>query len=264
MRIQRMITIMTAEPNAQTPSPLWGETAARAARVGDSTTTPVSHPGDFAAVPPHKGEGASFLRLLTWLSPAFPVGAFGYSHGLETAIRAGLVTDGQTLAAWLSDLFEHGSGWTDAVLLAAAHRGEDVVELATALAPSRERQQETLDQGQAFLIAVSAAWPHPGLPRQAPYPVAVGIAAALHGIPLADTLTAWLHAFAANLTSVAVRAVPIGQAQGVATLAALEPVVLAAIARAATSSLDDLGACALVSDVMAMRHESLQPRLFLS
>jgi urease accessory protein len=204
------------------------------------------------------------LRLLTWLSPAFPVGAFGYSHGLETAIRAGQVTDRPTLIAWLTGLIEHGSGWTDAVILAATYRGEDVAELATALSPSLERQQETLDQGEAFLIAVSRSWPHPDLPRQAPYPVAVGVTAALHGLPLADTLTAWLHAFAANLVSVAVRAIPLGQSEGVATIAALEPTILATATRAANSSLDDLGACALVSDIAAMRHETLQPRLFLS
>lgn len=204
------------------------------------------------------------IRLLTWLSPAFPVGAFGYSHGLETAIRDGRITDAGTLADWLSALITHGSGWADAVLLAAAHRGEDAAELAAALAPSLERQLETLDQGEAFLIAVAKAWPHPDLPRSAPYPVAVGTAARLHGLPLEDTLTAWLHAFAANLVGVAVRAVPIGQSEGVTAIAALEPVIAAAAARAAVSTLDDLGACALISDITAMRHETLQPRLFLS
>ncbi|MDQ0462655.1 urease accessory protein [Caulobacter ginsengisoli] len=206
----------------------------------------------------------SLLRLLTWLSPAFPVGAFGYSHGLETAIRTGRVTDRETLVEWLIGLIDHGSGRTDAVLLAAAHRGEDVSDLATALSPSLERQLETLDQGEAFLIAVGRSWPHPDLPRTAPYPVAVGITAGLHGVPLQDTLTAWLHAFAANLVSVAVRAVPIGQSEGVAAIAVLEPTILVAAARAAASTLDDLGACALASDIAAMRHETLQPRLFLS
>ena len=207
---------------------------------------------------------APLLRLLTWLSPAFPVGSFGYSHGLETAIRAGQVTDRPTLTAWLTGLIEYGSGWTDAVILAAAHRCEDVAELATALAPSLERQQETLDQGEAFLIAVGKSWPHPDLPRQAPYPVAVGLTAALHNVPLPDTLTAWLHAFAANLVSVAVRAVPLGQTGGVAVTAELEPVILATAARAAASTLDDLGSAALCSDIAAMRHESLHVRLFIT
>lgn len=203
------------------------------------------------------------LRLMTWLSPAFPVGAFGYSHGLETAIREGLVRDAADLEAWIAGLVELGSGWTDAVLLAAAWRGEAVAELAEALSPSLERRRETMAQGEAFLTAVSA-W---GLetPRGAvPYPVAVGTSCRAGDVPLADALTAWLHGFSANLVSVAVRAIPLGHTDAVRVLAALEPAILATAARAAGSTLDDLGACAIASDIAALRHEALDGRLFLS
>ena len=49
-------------------------------------------------------------RLLTWLSPAFPVGAFSYSHGLEYAVEAGLVNDRATLIAWIEGIMRHGAG----------------------------------------------------------------------------------------------------------------------------------------------------------
>ena len=52
------------------------------------------------------------LRLMTWLSPAFPVGAFGYSHGLETVIGDGVVADGEGLGAWVSGVVAFGAGWT--------------------------------------------------------------------------------------------------------------------------------------------------------
>jgi urease accessory protein len=209
---------------------------------------------------------AQLLRLMTWLSPAFPVGAFGYSHGLETAIREGAVHDADTLSAWISGLIEHGSGWTDAVLFRAAWAADadglaGIVELAEALAPSLERRRETLSQGEAFLIAARAWGPSP-LGGAVAYPVAVGAAAA--DIPIETALTAWLHAFAANLVSVAVRAVPLGQTDGVAVIAGLEPIILATASRAAGSTLDDLGSSALLSDIAAMRHETLQPRLFIS
>jgi urease accessory protein len=213
---------------------------------------------------------AQFLRLLTWLSPAFPVGAFSYSHGLETAIREGLITDAGALSSWISGLVEHGSGWTDAVLFKAAHDAAaddaalaDVVELAEALAPSLERRRETLGQGEAFLIAARAWGPQP-LSGAVPYPVAVGAVCGGAGIALASALTAWLHAFAANLVSVAVRAIPIGQTDGVAVIAELEPIILGAAVRAANSSLDDLGSAAILSDIAAMRHETLGVRLFIS
>lgn len=215
---------------------------------------------------------AQFLRLLTWLSPAFPVGGFSYSHGLETAIREGAVADAAGVSAWISGLVEHGSGWTDAVLFKAAHASAasrdaaglaEVVELAEALAPSLERRRESLGQGEAFLIAARAWGPQP-LSGEVPYATAVGAVCGSAGIPVESALAAWLHAFAANLVSVAVRAIPIGQTDGVAAIAELEPVILAAAARGATSTLDDLGSAAILSDIAAMRHETLGVRLFIS
>jgi len=218
---------------------------------------------------PIEGEGLQathLLRLLTWLSPAFPVGAFAYSHGLEQAIRDGAVTDQHGLANWISALVTHGSAWTDAVLFRAAWAAPDdaaldeLAELAEALAPALERRRETLSQGEAFSAAVRPWLDLPALP----YPVAVGATAGRLDIPAAAALTAWLHAFCANLVSVAVRVVPLGQTQGVATIAALEPVILAAAARGACSTLDNLGSASMLSDIAAMRHETLQPRLFIS
>ena len=213
---------------------------------------------------------AQLLRLLTWLSPAFPVGAFGYSHGLEAAIREGAVTDAAALWAWIAGLLEHGSGWTDAVLFKAAHgvAGDkaalaEIVELAEALAPSLERRRESLGQGAAFLIAARAWGPQP-LDGAVAYSVAVGAVCGAAQVALEVALAAWLHAFAANLVSVAVRAIPLGQTNGVAVIAELEPVILATAARAAQSSLDDLGSAAILSDITAMRHETLGLRLFIS
>jgi urease accessory protein len=176
---------------------------------------------------------ANLLRLMSWLSPAFPVGAFAYSHGLERAIHDGQIRDRRRLLDWLTDLLGHGSGWNDAVLLAETWRqassGSDcarVAELAEAMAGSRERHMETTLQGAAFGEAV-AAWPIEMCQRQRstspsdslaaiPYPIAVAMAAAQHGVLLEETLTAYLHAFASNLIQAAARLVPLGQRDGVA------------------------------------------------
>ena len=211
------------------------------------------------------------LRLLTWLSPAFPVGSFGYSHGLETAIRTGEVRDAETLSDWIAALLEHGGAWSDAVLVKAAWTAataedeialDDIAELAAAMAPSLERRRETLNQGRAFLQAVSA-WNPPPL-VDAAYPVALGATAGAAQVPLEPALTAWLHAFASNLVSVAVRAVPLGQSDAVAVIAGLEQVILRTATRAAASSLDDLGTAAIRSDIASMQHETLVGRLFIS
>lgn len=221
--------------------------------------------------PPSADGGAALLRLLTWLSPAFPVGAFAFSHGLESAISARQVVDAETLFGWVHTLLVHGSGWNDLVLFAEAHaaasdpvRLQSVAELAVALGGSRERRTETLALGAAFTLA-SAPWrTAPADLPDASYPVAVGRLAAAEGVPLQPALTAFAHAFAATLVTAATRLVPLGQGDMVRVTKCLEPVILAAAERAAGSTLDDLGSAAILSDIAAMRHETLETRLFRS
>jgi urease accessory protein len=223
---------------------------------------------------------ASFMRLQAWLSPAFPVGSFSYSHGLESAVAAGSVEDDAALLHWLAALVSFGSGWNDAVLFAESWRraqpeglpdaSRDVAalaELGEALAGAQERHAETMLQGAAFLVALTREWPHPvldRLPASCPYPVAVGAAAGAHGLPLEPALAAFLLAFATNLTQAAIRLGVTGQGGAVATVAALEETIAAAAARAAVSTLDDLGSATVISEIMAMRHESHHSRLFRS
>ncbi|WP_018633983.1 urease accessory protein UreF [Neomegalonema perideroedes] len=216
--------------------------------------------------------GAELLRLLTWLSPSFPVGAFAYSHGLEQAIHEGLIHDRESLRLWLEDLISLGSGWNDAVLLAEAWRAarvkdsaalRDLAELAEALAGGRERHMETMLQGEAFLRA-AAPWTGVAEPAPLAYPLALGETAARAGLPLEAVLTAYLHGFAANLLQGAVRLIPLGQSDALAILAALEAPLLAASARALRSSLEDLGSSTFLSDLIALRHETLYSRVFRS
>ncbi|SEA43255.1 urease accessory protein UreF [Rubrimonas cliftonensis] len=207
---------------------------------------------------------AAVQALVAWLSPGYPVGAFAYSHGLERAVADGAVRDAQTLQAWVGDVLARGSGRNDAILLAAAHRAPDDLapaELAAALAVSRERLLETEAQGAAFARTTAQAW-GAGDGGPAPYPVAVGRAAAAAGAPLETALTLYLQAFAANLVSVAVRLVPLGQTEGQRALAALAPLCAAVAAEAAGAGLDDLGGAAFAADIAAMRHETQAVRLF--
>ena len=218
------------------------------------------------------------LPLFAWLSPAFPVGAFAYSHGLESAVDAGLIHDAATLEGWLGDLLRHGSARQDAVLAAEAWRlaapprgGElaDLNDLALALAPGRERRLETGGTGRAFAEAIRASWPEaacPALPTagDVAYPVAFGAAAGTAGLPLPESLGALALAFVGNLVSAAVRLGPIGQTDGQRVTAALLDEARRLGAWAAHSTLDDLGGCALRSDIAALQHETLYSRLFRS
>lgn len=213
---------------------------------------------------------ASLLRLLAWLSPAFPTGAFTCSHGLEWAVEAGDIIDADTLQEWLTDVVRHGAVRGDCVLLRHAHRAardaavlSALAELAAAVTPARERLAETLGQGTAFLRA-ARAWGVPALPDETPYPVAVGALAGWHEVPEDGTVAAYLQAFVSNLISAAVRLVPLGQSEGVQVLSSLEPVILGVAEDTSAGSLDDIGSCTFRSDLAAMRHETQPTRLFRS
>jgi urease accessory protein len=207
------------------------------------------------------------LHLLAWLSPAFPIGAYAYSHGLEWAVEAGDISDEPTALAWLRDLLHHGTGRADAILVRHALQAttdpvalDSLAELALALTPARERRAETQDQGAAFALA-AAPW---GDIRAAPYPIAFGALAGRHGIAAPLAVAGYLQAFTANLISAAVRLIPLGQTAGLRLLAALQPDTLAVAAATASATLDDLGGCAFRSDIAAMRHETQYTRLFRS
>lgn len=215
---------------------------------------------------------------MTWLSPAFPVGAFSYSSGIEWAVESGDVIDESSLRDWLEALLVHGTGFCDGVLLAHAHRAaasndkaslQHVAELGAAFTPSRERNFETLAQGRAFIEIVRAAWSNEAFEEMiaafdAPlvYPVAVGLVSAAHRIPLEPTLHAYLHAVVSNWISAGARLIPLGQASCQRQLAALEPRVGATAARARSASLDDLGSASIRADIASMRHETQYTRLF--
>ena len=225
---------------------------------------------------------AALQRLFAWLSPSFPVGAFSYSHGLEWAIEDGTVTTSAGLEAWLGDVLRHGAGRNDAIVFvhayaAAATSDRDalraVTELAAAFQPSKERRLESCAQGAAFLIAVSATWPNPRLAALSealanepavPYPVAVAAAAAAHDVPLGPALVACLNAFAANIVSAGVRAIPIGQTDGQRIIAALSPLIEEIAASSLHAGLDDLGGASFRADIASMKHETQYTRLFRS
>jgi len=202
------------------------------------------------------------LTLTQWFSPAFPIGAFAYSHGVEQAISDDQVTDATTLSAWVETVLRDGSGWNDAVFLAAAfHSDADAVDAyARAFVASKERLLEADLQGAAFCKITSdlTGYDLSGLV----YPVAVGRAACLAELPLALTASMYLQAMLSSLVSVGIRLIPIGQTDGHKIIAALSPLCTDIAARTQTGDLATLSSTAFLSDIAAMRHETLTSRVF--
>jgi urease accessory protein len=241
----------------------------------------VSDPGHRNEERDAKRKRASAQALLQiWYSPAFPIGAFAYSHGLEAAVDRGWVKNRATLEPWLADLVTHGSLRNDLILLAAAWRATDaadtqrlseIADLGAALQPSAERHLEATQQGRSFLDTIAAAWP-----ADAPLPigdlndrdiilaVAIGVAASAHDIPLPDVLRAHAIAYVSNLTSAAIRLSIIGQTDAQQILAALMPALMILAENAEPATLDDIGGATWRSDLASMLHETLYSRLFRS
>jgi urease accessory protein len=237
---------------------------------------------DARACPGHDEtvSSAALYRLMTWLSPSYPVGAFSYSSGIEWAVEAGDIKDAASLKDWLAVMAAEGSGFCDCVFFRHAHQAvadadnaqlREVAELSAAFIPSKERHLETTAQGRAFIEATRAVWPCDAIERLAAvwdgpvtYPVAVGVTASGHGIAVAPALQAYLHAMVANWISAGVRLVPLGQTDGQRVLAALESVVALTISRALATPLDRVGSSAFRSDLASMRHETQYTRLFRS
>jgi urease accessory protein len=219
------------------------------------------------------------LRLQSWLSPAFPIGAFSYSHGLEYAVEAGLVHDRVSLIDWLQADLRHGSGRCEGVFLATAIRAEnaeflEIAELAAVSFASRELALEGLSQGEAFVLTVMRAWPNDALQERrallrragiAPtLAIAMAMACAAHGIDPAAALHLYLQAWSANLINAALRLIPLGQTDGQLAQAALEGTVTATAQEAGTATLDALGSAAIMVDWASMQHENQYTRLFRS
>jgi urease accessory protein len=225
-------------------------------------------------------DSAALYRLMSWLTPAYPVGAYAYSGGIEWAVEAGDVRDTETLRSWLTTMIRHGSVSCDAVIFANAHRAvanvdnkaiATIAELAVALAGSKERFLESTSQGQAFMQITQAAWPTPALDRLVAvwdgpfaFPVVVAAACAGHEIAVVPALQALLHAAASNLISASMRLVPLGQTDGQRVLAALEGVIVQTGERALATGIDDIATATLRADMAGMRHETQHTRLFRS
>jgi len=220
-------------------------------------------------------------RLLAWLSPAYPVGAFSYSHGVETAVEEGFVKDRASLVTWLETVLVGGTGAVDGALFAAAWRAaaapdwpafDAIAERAAAWRGTSEMALESRQQGGSFLSITRTAWPHADLDAaherlagEIALPVAVALAAAAHGIALETALGGYLHAFTANLISAAVRAVPLGQTDGQRALAGLEGAVRRTVGAAlAVTDLDEVGTSTPLLDWCSLRHETQYTRLFRS
>jgi len=228
---------------------------------------------------------ADLLRLQAWLSPAFPIGGFSYSHGLEEAVAIDDVNDPDSLFGWIEAAVSRGAGRVDGMLLVAAWRAADagdherlreVAEIGAAMRGTAELALESNAQGEAFLETAQAAWPNEEVEAATaaikqtktnpalPVPVAVGMVAACHGVPVEYVLPMYLQSFAAGIVSAGVRLIPLGQTEGQRVVARMQRVVVRAAEATLAARFEDIGGATPVIDLASMAHEMRDGRLFRS
>ena len=202
------------------------------------------------------------LRLTQILSPAFPIGSFAHSQGLEWAIAEGRVRDGAGMQDWVAAVIGRGSGFADAVFLSMARAdGTDLralAELYEAYLPSVGRRLEAAELGRGFRAVTD-----PGAP-DLPYVLALARETSALQVPEVEVLGLYLQALAAQLLSVAVRFMPMGQGEAQRVLAALAPVIADAAQRAEGACEEALFTFNIGADIAAMAQEHMETRIFRS
>ena len=227
-------------------------------------------------ISPHK----ALYKLQTWFSPSYPIGAYSYSHGLESAFHGGLINNGDDGIEWIGDIIRFGNGFGDAVFMqhsyAAAKSGNisqliDICQLAIAYCGTAELRLESHSQGKAFIDILQKVEPSQILKSLqelwlGPYPYCV-VAGAICGeceIDVRLALNAYLHGVLANLSSALVRLIPLGQTDGQRIIVALEETVEQAVERALETSIENLTTSTPMVEITSMRHETQYSRLFRS
>jgi len=225
----------------------------------------------------------ALLRQQSWLSPAFPTGAYSYSHGIEWAVEAGYIYDRESLFDWLDADLRYGSGRNEAIFFVKAWRSAmkddcetlvEVMELAAAYRGTSEFALESSQQATACLVMFRKVWPDRLIDnlsealserRIAPaLAVVLGVRSAREGLPVGLALPAFLQSYTANLVSAGVRLIPLGQTDGQLAVAGLEEAVLGASLEAERATIQDLGSAAFMVDLASALHETQYTRLFRS
>lgn len=202
------------------------------------------------------------LRLTQILSPAFPIGSFAHSQGLESAIASGAVRDGVGMEAWVAAVISRGSGFADAVFLSMGRQpGADLAALADlyeAYIPASGRRLEAAELSRGFRALTDAS------AADLPYVLVVAKETASIQVPEIEVLALYLQSLAMQLLSVAVRFMPMGQAEAQRILAALAPVIADAAQRASGAEEEALFTFTPGADIAAMAQEHMETRIFRS
>jgi urease accessory protein len=234
------------------------------------------------------GPLVSLLSVLQLSDSAFPSGRYTLSYGLESLVQTGHLPqpsdDRSMLIGLLGDSIRFGVAPSDGIALACAHRAvgpegdvdlervAQVEERLTAVKLPREAREASARTGRAMLAAATAALDAPALREYAErvrkgrargnHAVVVGLLTAVLNIPDLEAVVGELYAFSSGWTAAAVRLGLLDHRMGQRTLHRVRPVIADAALEAVNRDVSQISSCTPLLDVMAMRHEEAELRLF--
>ena len=231
---------------------------------------------------------ASFLTALRLADSFLPVGTYTASYGIEQYVNEGRLEDADALCALLEGYLRRLVGPVDVVALSNAHAASAAGDLEHLLAtderlhavtlPAEFRRSATLaGEGLCSLFDSIATSPGEGSTPAAAYAAAVeadetpgnyavvlGLLTASSGISRRDACLLGAYTFVTETLGAAQRLGRFGHTEIQHILSALLPVVAAVCDRYADADLETMGSFAPLVDVMGMRHERADVRLFTS
>jgi urease accessory protein len=222
---------------------------------------------------------AQLVHTLQLMDSLFPVGAFAYSDGLESAAAAGRVRDATSLAGWLDHflnfVFVPCEGLALLKCVRAAQKGEwttirSIDEELTALKPAAATRAGSKSVGKRLLTTYAA------IVRDDPFlsiidtfphcntPVAYGVVLSHRGLEGHDAVVAFGYVRLAGVVSAALRLIPLGQQQGQALLTRAIDRLPTAADQILQTEAEPLRSFNPLLDVQQMNHRYVYSRLFRS
>lgn len=218
------------------------------------------------------------LHLLQLTSPSLPVGAYSYSEGLETLVQQEAIADSTALQQWLAQELEYGAIRLETAVLVRACQAAEGGDWETvnywnqwlsAARETEELRQQSWQMGQSLMRLLRQLQPNiaPILPDAGTpcnFAIAFAIAATCWQIDTQAAALGYLHSWASNLVTAAVKLIPLGQTQGQQVLFALYPTLEQAALASLNLANEEFSSCSWGLALASMNHETLYTRLFRS
>jgi urease accessory protein len=225
---------------------------------------------------------AFLSRMLQFGDSMFPVGAFAFSSGLESAIQQGVVTNAATLQAYARTALEQAARG-DGIALIVAHRAATAGDIDTlARIDAQVYVRKLSDEARTMSVRIGKKFTEMGVEVVgAPllrawrecieksvtpgcYPIALAINFAVQHLTARQAFVVHQYGVAATIVGAALRLMKVSHFETQKILYELTGPTDEMYEAAAAARLSDMAGFAPLTDILAAIHTRAHVRLFMS